>query len=85
MVGHMVVLGENSFAVLLVPYHNVTPIVTPYVAQQPRLEKLTTPQVGGMAMVVVVVPMAEVVEVEVAEVVAVLEMVETLVGLMTLL
>ena len=83
MVGQMVVLGENSFAVLLAPYHNVTPIVTLYAAQQPRLENLATPQEGGVAMAVVVVLMAEEVEVEVAEAVAVLEMVETLVELMT--
>ena len=81
----MVVLGENSFAVLLVPYLSVTPIVALYVVLQPRLEKLTTLQVGGMAMVVVAVPMAEVVVVEVTEVVAALEMVETLEELTTLL
>ena len=85
MVGQMVVPGVNSFAVLLAPYHNVTPIVTPYAAQQPRLENLTTPQEGGVAMAVVVVLMAEEVGVEVAEAVADLEMVATLVELMTLL
>ena len=70
MVGQMVVPGINSFAVLPAPYHNVTPIVTLYAVQQPRLENLATPQEVG---------------VEVTEAVADLEMVETLVELMTLL
>ena len=83
MVGQMVAPGVSSFDVPPAPYHNVTSIVTPYAAQKPRLENLTTPQEGGVAMAVVVVLMAG--EVEVAEAVADLEMVETLVGLMTLL
>ena len=73
MVGQMDAPGVSSFDVPPAPYHNVTPIITLYAAQQPRLKNLTTPQEGGVAMAVVL--MAEEVGVEVAEAVADLEMV----------
>ena len=82
MVGQMDAPGESSFDVPPAPYHNVTPIVTLYAVQQPRLENLATPQEGGVAVAVVVVLMAEEVGVEVAEAVADLEMEATLGELM---
>ena len=59
MVGQMDAPGVSSFDVPPAPYHNVTPIVTLYAVQQPRLENLATPQEDGVAMAVMVVLMAE--------------------------